>query len=226
MTLPPSDPHVRADDKATHRKFGFRDGVRWAVTWLHDRAKEMNDPHAVIVLNSAAFNMGEEAKRRSALLPSPTGGKGSKPTEADYADAYQKYLEWEKSGTGKFDIVVDLIWQRAQSAAPRRAGAILEFTNLILHGDEEHRRWLMEAANAYLDGKPMPPPRAQAAVDERAEPVAWLVKTQRTVDPVFATFDKSEADRFERNGYGVTPLYTHPLNEREIIARFAERNSK
>lgn len=46
------DPHKR----------GFRAGQRWAITWLHERAKSMNDPHARDVLNSAAFQMGVDAK--------------------------------------------------------------------------------------------------------------------------------------------------------------------
>lgn len=50
----------------------------------------------------------------------------------------------------------------------RSAGAILEFTNLILHGDAEHRRWLMEAANAYLDGNPLPPPRSVSPAQPEA----------------------------------------------------------
>lgn len=33
-------------------------GVRRAITWLHQRAQEMNDPHATVVLNSAAFHLG------------------------------------------------------------------------------------------------------------------------------------------------------------------------
>ncbi len=44
--------------KRMFRWFGRRDGVRWAVTWLANRAKEMNDDHAKIVLNSAATNLG------------------------------------------------------------------------------------------------------------------------------------------------------------------------
>lgn len=44
-------------------KRGHRDGIRWAITWLHERGKEMNDPHAKAVLDSAAFNMGNEGKR-------------------------------------------------------------------------------------------------------------------------------------------------------------------
>lgn len=39
-------------------KRGYQDGIRVAVTWLHRRAKQMDDPHAVQVLNSAATNLG------------------------------------------------------------------------------------------------------------------------------------------------------------------------
>ena len=41
---------------------GRRNGIKWAVTYLHSRAKEMNDTKAMIVLDSAAFNMGWQAK--------------------------------------------------------------------------------------------------------------------------------------------------------------------
>lgn len=38
-------------------------GVRRAITWLHEEAKTMNDVHAQIVLNNAAFHLGVELKR-------------------------------------------------------------------------------------------------------------------------------------------------------------------
>ena len=37
---------------------GRRDGMRWAVTWISNRAKAMNDPHARQVLFSASTNLG------------------------------------------------------------------------------------------------------------------------------------------------------------------------
>lgn len=40
------------------RKLGHGDGIRAAVTWLHARATEMNDPQAKAILNSAATNLG------------------------------------------------------------------------------------------------------------------------------------------------------------------------
>ncbi len=45
---------------AGERANGFRDGLRYAVTWLHERAREMNDPHAKAILNTAAFHLGTE----------------------------------------------------------------------------------------------------------------------------------------------------------------------
>lgn len=45
---------------------GRRDGIRWAITWLHEEAKKMNDPKAVIVLNNAAFHIGVELAKAKA----------------------------------------------------------------------------------------------------------------------------------------------------------------
>jgi hypothetical protein len=38
-------------------------GVRRAITWLFERARKMNDPHATQVLNSAADNLGHALRR-------------------------------------------------------------------------------------------------------------------------------------------------------------------
>lgn len=40
------------------RSGDFQRGVRTCIEWLHQRAREMNDPHAKAVLNSAAFSLG------------------------------------------------------------------------------------------------------------------------------------------------------------------------
>lgn len=49
---------MRSDDYAN----GRREAVKWAVSWLHDRAREMNDPAAWRILNSAAYSMGRDAQ--------------------------------------------------------------------------------------------------------------------------------------------------------------------
>lgn len=53
----------------------LRIGIKSAVTWLLSRAREMNDPNAKAVLNSAAFSLGQDLKYRehelAALAASP-----------------------------------------------------------------------------------------------------------------------------------------------------------
>jgi hypothetical protein len=41
------------------------------------------------------------------------------------------------------------------------ARRIRAFTTGIMHGDEDHRIWLDEAAKAFIDGQPLPPPRGK-----------------------------------------------------------------
>lgn len=48
--------------------YGYRAAWKDAVTYLHDRAEEMDDPRAVAILNHAAFDMGNNCRVR--LTPS------------------------------------------------------------------------------------------------------------------------------------------------------------
>lgn len=54
-------------------KLGYDHGIRAAITWLHKRADSMNDPRAQAVLNTAAFNFGNETRRVS--LPASTDAR-------------------------------------------------------------------------------------------------------------------------------------------------------
>jgi hypothetical protein len=60
-------------------RIGYRRGIRRAVAWLHERAKEMNDPHAVALLNTAGFNLGVDLNQGrlgvSAHEPEPNGSR-------------------------------------------------------------------------------------------------------------------------------------------------------
>lgn len=49
-------------DRCPQYKQGHRAGVKFAVDWLHRRVEEMNDPHAKQILNSAAWNLGNDGK--------------------------------------------------------------------------------------------------------------------------------------------------------------------
>lgn len=47
------------------------------------------------------------------------------------------------------------------------SAAVKLFAETILHGDEEHMKWLLEAAEAFVDNRPIPPPRnAQGLIRE------------------------------------------------------------
>ncbi|WP_287013692.1 translation initiation factor IF-1 [Actibacterium sp.] len=47
---------------------GYRDASRAAIAWLHDRAREMNDPKARDILNSAGFSYGQVLRDRKERL--------------------------------------------------------------------------------------------------------------------------------------------------------------
>jgi hypothetical protein len=46
----------------------YAPGISFAITWLHERAKEMRDPHATQILNSAAFSLGNAKARGGYVL--------------------------------------------------------------------------------------------------------------------------------------------------------------
>ena len=51
----------------------------------------------------------------------------------------------------------------AELEAPQLARAIRAFVRLILHGDDEHQAWLLEAAERFLADESVPPPRPEPA---------------------------------------------------------------
>jgi hypothetical protein len=42
-----------------------------------------------------------------------------------------------------------------------RLGEVRAFAKAVLHGDDAHRAWLLEAAEAFIAGKPLPAPRGK-----------------------------------------------------------------
>jgi hypothetical protein len=44
------------------------------------------------------------------------------------------------------------------------ADALRAFTQAILHGDDVHRAWLVQAAEAYIAGGPMPPVQSKPVI--------------------------------------------------------------
>jgi hypothetical protein len=55
--------------KANEYRRGYHDGLREAIAWLHARAREMNDPHAKRILNTAAFHLGVEVADERRKFP-------------------------------------------------------------------------------------------------------------------------------------------------------------
>lgn len=70
--------------------------------------------------------------------------------------------------------------QAALAAASPFMGAlgVREFANAILHGDDEHRAWLLEAAEAFIAGTSLPEPRDKGSApvpqDAPAEPETFM----------------------------------------------------
>lgn len=44
---------------------------------------------------------------------------------------------------------------------------IREFAEAIMHGDDEHQSWLRDAAEAFVLGQPVPPPRGSGTKELR-----------------------------------------------------------
>ncbi|EAQ25941.1 hypothetical protein [Roseovarius sp. 217] len=46
----------------------FRAASKEAVSYVHELAQEMNDPHAKAILDSAAFSLGVRLRERAAMM--------------------------------------------------------------------------------------------------------------------------------------------------------------
>lgn len=62
--------------------------------------------------------------------------------------------------------------------------AVRAFTKAVLHGDDEHKAWLLEAAENFIAGKPLPAPRGKgtAALNPGVDAYRDHVESQ-FVDP-------------------------------------------
>jgi hypothetical protein len=46
------------------------------------------------------------------------------------------------------------------SLTHEQAKHVREFAQAILHGDDTHKEWLLEAAECFVDGRALPPARS------------------------------------------------------------------
>lgn len=63
---------------------GQRAAIKWAINWLHERAKSMRDGKALMILNAAANDLGIE-KRDGIALAAQQDGAGSLPHKESIA---------------------------------------------------------------------------------------------------------------------------------------------
>jgi hypothetical protein len=61
---------------------------------------------------------------------------------------------------------IEIIENVARLVEQREAAAVTAFATAILHGDEKHRQWLKDAAEAFVAGRPLPAPAATPPIPE------------------------------------------------------------
>lgn len=94
------------------------------------------------------------------------------PARCDADEELQPYLDGkaiQNDGRVHLDISFNELkklraalrtWNEAPAQCDAKSAAVLNFARAILHGDDVHRQWLLEAAQAFVTGEPLPPPRA------------------------------------------------------------------
>lgn len=53
----------------------------------------------------------------------------------------------------------------------KHAAGVMGFANAILHGNKEHRAWLLEAAECYTTGRMIPRPHSKVGRPRKRQPV-------------------------------------------------------
>lgn len=105
---------------------GRRNAIRACVRWLHERASQMNDPHAKAVLNSAAFALGTDKPNPIKRLRMLTENTNVKLTDAQRralkkvakrdCPAGEPRLDWLNSATAQALLSRNLITERPGTA--------------------------------------------------------------------------------------------------------------
>jgi hypothetical protein len=62
-----------------------------------------------------------------------------------------------------------LQWIFEETIRAAQSFAVTAFAKAVLHGDDEHREWLLEAAQEWNAGRPLPAPRGKGVVQSLPE---------------------------------------------------------
>jgi hypothetical protein len=86
------------------------------------------------------------------------------------------YRESSEYGKTWADKAADEIERLAAALAQSDAEPVQAFAKAVLHGDDEHKAWLLEAAGAFIAGNPLPAPRGKGAAPPRPDASAGLIE--------------------------------------------------
>jgi len=107
----------------------------------------------------------------------------------------------------------------AQPLHPAATQAVSDFAEAILHGSDEHRQWLRNAAKAFIAGNPIPPPQPASEKHERkkkrADPAI------RPSPPARERAPAASASSKDRNGRQWTVEQRKAASKRELARRAA-----
>lgn len=102
----------------------------------------------------------------------------------------------------------------AQALTAARNEAVVTFCESILHGDDDHREWLRDAARLFGEGKPPPPPVGQGITERKIEAARneALEEAANLLEQVVAPNDDSEVG--ERAADAFNDLDGEPMSRR------------
>jgi len=114
----------------------------------------------------------EQAPTSGALSRDVTAGRDRRfepappPVEAEGDDAEKIALTFfPTQHVNQAALEARIIQLAIAIRADERRAAVGAFTNAILHGDRDHRDWLIEAHNAFLTHDTLPAPRGKGAAE-------------------------------------------------------------
>lgn len=78
---------------------GWRDGMRWAATWLYNFATTRSDPNAKSIINGAAWGLTVDGKEAQPIDTNPGGAKRMR----HYAEREEKRKRHETAPNPRTD---------------------------------------------------------------------------------------------------------------------------